>query len=298
MIAILKRAGRQSPEGYVHVLDGLNSDFLFFCGRTLQIDPAAPIFKRLESADLLNSAQIAAIQTQWQQRGGAIADIVLQETGLDFATLIFFSNTRWLSHLSFQKRIGEYLLEAHLVSERELSRTLLERRDVGHPLPLGVALSERGILKQSTADFFARTLVHRSKAICLRQSVDAGNRDDLVLVRHVEFADSAAGYLLSIVPLWGRLERLSSTQLRKDLFEIATRYSPNIILDMSMVSSLNLATLRALIATANMCREWRGKLSVCGLNERVHAFLSCQLHSLGLESFASREAAIECFSLY
>ena len=298
MIAILKRTGRQAPKRYVHVLDGLNSDFLGLRDRKLEIDPEAPIFKRLESADLLNPAQIAAIQTQWQLRGGAIADIVLQETDLDFATLIFFSNTRWLSHLSFQKRIGEYLLEAHLVSERDLSRTLLERREIEHPLPLGVALAERGILKQSTADFFARTLVHRSKTICQSQSINADERDDLILVRHVEFEDSATGYLLSIVPLWGRLEQLSSTRLRKDLFQIATRYSPNMVLDMSMVSSLNLATLRALIATANLCREWRGKLSVCGLNERVHAFLSCQMRSLGLESFASREAAVERFSLY
>ncbi|MGK7910936.1 MAG: STAS domain-containing protein [Synechococcus sp.] len=298
MIAILKRSGHRPPEGYVHVLDGLNSDFLGLFNRKLDIDPQAPIFKRLESAELLDSAKIAAIQTQWKLRGGAIADIVLQETDLEFSTLVFFSNTRWLSHLSFQKRIGEYLLEAYLVSERDLSRTLLERREIGHPLPLGVALAERGVLKQSTADFFARTLVQRSKVISQRQSLDADERDKLVLVRHLEFEESATGYLLSIVPLWGRLERLSAKQLRKDLFQIATLYSPNIVLDMSMVSSLNLATLRSLIAAANMCREWRGKLSICGLNERVHAFLCCQMQSLGLESFTNREAAVEQFSLY
>ncbi|MEM9537405.1 MAG: STAS domain-containing protein [Cyanobacteria bacterium P01_E01_bin.45] len=259
-----------------------------------EVDSSAPLFRRLEAAELMNAAQLASVQTLWQQDGGQIATILQQETGLGMTTLNFFSDSLWSRHLARRKRIGEYLQEAELVSAREVQSTLNILLQEQKSIPLGVALAEQGLIRQTTADYFARSLVQRARSI---SEADSPETKSLQIPKNIELAATRGGCSVCVVTLWGRLERRPRKQLRQSLFDAAELYSPNVLVDMSLVTSVDMPSLRAIVAAANRCRALRGQLCLCGISADVQLFLRNQSTQLGLKSFPNRRIAIEYFPI-
>ena len=272
----------------------MNESMLRVHDLKFEVDSNAPIFKRLEAAELMNAAQLASVQTLWQQQGGRIATILQQETGLGITTLNFFSDTLWSRHLSQRKRIGEYLQEAELVTARDVQFTLDTLQQQQKTVPLGVALAERGLIRQTTADYFARSLVQRART---KQAPDPSVTQPLPLPSNVELAETPGGYPVCVVTLWGRLERRPHHQLRHSLFHAAEQFSPNVLVDMRLVTSVNASALGAIVAAANRCRVLRGQLCLCSLTPEVQSYLRNQSKQLGLKSFPNRRIAIEYFPI-
>ncbi|MGK7910729.1 MAG: O-antigen ligase family protein [Synechococcus sp.] len=272
----------------------VNESLLKVHGLKFEVDANAPIFRRLEAAELLSVAQLACVQTLWQDNGGAIATILQQETGLGMRTINFFSDSLWSRHLAERKRIGEYLQDAQLVTSRQVQLTLNSLQQEQKLMPLGVALAEQGLIRQTTADYFARSLVQRAKSVA---NTESPLERPLLLPMNIEFAETRGGCSICVVTLWGRLERRPHKQLRQELFDIAEQLSPNIVMDMSLVTSADMLALGAIVATANHCRALRGQLCWSGLTADVQTFLRSQSIQLGLRRFPNRRTAVENFPI-
>ena len=272
----------------------VNEAFLRLHDYEIVVDVNAPIFKRLQGADLIEPELLSLVQTRWKREGGLLANILQTETGLKATTLNFFSDWSWKYHLNQQKRIGEYLRDAHLVTEEDVQLTLedLKRRKRG--LMLGTALAERGLIRQTTADYFASNLVDVSGRPLARGS--KGKRE-LVALKNVEVATTPSGHPLSIVNLRGRVDCSSAREIRNNLFQAAESFSPNILLDMTLVTNLDIGGLGAIVSAANMCRVWRGQLCVCGASKETLDVM--QRFGMGrvLRPFLNREEAIAYFPI-
>ncbi|MEM9568361.1 MAG: STAS domain-containing protein [Cyanobacteria bacterium P01_E01_bin.34] len=272
----------------------VNESLLKVHNLEFEVDSSAPLFRRLEAAELMNVAQLASVQTLWQQEGGQIATILQQETGLGMATLNFFSDSLWSRHLARRKRIGEYLQEAELVSAHEVQSTIDTLQGKQQSIPLGVALAEQGIIRQTTADYFARSLVQRARPA---SDTDSPETKSPQIPKNIELTATRGGCSVCVVMLWGRLERRPRKQLRQSLFDAAELYSPNVLIDMTLVTSVDMPSLRAIVAAANRCRTLRGQLCLCGISTDVQLFLQNQSTQLGLRSFPNRFIAIENFPI-
>ena len=272
-----------------------NNAFLRVSNLELVVNPNASIIKRLEAAELIDSAQVASVQTTWKQEGGLVADLLLRKTGLKVSTLNFFSDPVWKEHLSKRKRIGEYLQEAQLVTKHDVQTTLDRLKKQPYKLPLGVALAKRGLIRQTTADYLARSLVQRSQRV---QPQNNGTAGEVIHLLSKELVETPEGYLICVVTLWGRLESKPTHQIRQNLLQTAKLHSPNILLDMTLVKSIDMASIGAIISAANMCRALRGQLCICGLSEEVKAFLLHRSLRLGIKSYPDRRMAIAQFSFH
>ncbi|MFQ3612112.1 MAG: hypothetical protein SNJ68_00175 [Cyanobacteriota bacterium] len=132
---------------------------------TLQTDPVTgspvltpwsrQLFIRLRKADLITRQQVQEVLDLWQRQGGRLTDILTSHLGLQVATIRFFSDEGYAARLGGCQRLGEYLQAAGLVSAEELQQALQVHRQSG--LRLGETLVQQGLIRPSTANYFAHT---------------------------------------------------------------------------------------------------------------------------------------------
>ncbi|MDX2272203.1 MAG: hypothetical protein NW237_09695 [Cyanobacteriota bacterium] len=115
---------------------------------------ARQLFFRLQEADLISDEQIQAVLRVWSSQGGKLTHVLSEQTGLQPSTIKFFSDEGYSAKLFGCRRIGEYLQAAGLVTEADLQAALQDNRQGRR---LGEALADRGLIRPSTADYFART---------------------------------------------------------------------------------------------------------------------------------------------
>ncbi|MEN9224927.1 MAG: hypothetical protein Q6M54_05590 [Thermostichus sp. DRC_bins_24] len=113
------------------------------------------LFIRLRKADLITRQQVQEVLELWQHQGGKLTDILTTHLGLQDATIRFFSDEGYVARLSGCRRLGEYLRAAGLVTDEELQRALQIHRQSG--LRLGETLVQQGLIRPSTANYFAHT---------------------------------------------------------------------------------------------------------------------------------------------
>ncbi len=132
---------------------------------TMQTDPvtgspvltpwARQLFIRLRKADLITRQQVQQVLELWRQQGGKLTDILTSHLGLQNTTIRFFSDEGYAAKLSGCRRLGEYLQAAGLVNAEELQQALQIHRQNG--LRLGETLVQQGLIRPSTANYFAHT---------------------------------------------------------------------------------------------------------------------------------------------
>ncbi|MFQ3585578.1 MAG: hypothetical protein SNJ85_11785, partial [Cyanobacteriota bacterium] len=132
---------------------------------TLQADPVTgspvltpwsrQLFIRLRKADLITRQQVQEVLDLWQRQGGRLTDILTAHLGLQVATIRFFSDEGYAARLGGCQRLGEYLQAAGLVSAEQLQQALQVHRQSG--LRLGETLVQQGLIRPSTANYFAHT---------------------------------------------------------------------------------------------------------------------------------------------
>jgi hypothetical protein len=121
---------------------------------------ARQLFMRLQEADLITDVQIERVLKAWGREGGKLTHILSEYTGLQMSTIRFFSDEGYAAKLYGCRRIGEYLKAAGLVTEKELEAALKERT---HNRRIGEVLAEKGLIRPTTADYFARTFTAASQ---------------------------------------------------------------------------------------------------------------------------------------
>ncbi|MEN9222592.1 MAG: hypothetical protein Q6M04_09160, partial [Thermostichus sp. BF3_bins_97] len=122
---------------------------------------ARQLFIRLRKADLITRQQVQEVLELWQHQGGKLTDILTAHLGLQNATIRFFSDEGYAARLSGCRRLGEYLQAAGLVTDEELQRALQIHRQSG--LRLGETLVQQGLLRPSTANYFAHTFTQAQR---------------------------------------------------------------------------------------------------------------------------------------
>lgn len=113
------------------------------------------LFIRLRKADLITRQQVQEVLDLWQQQRGKLTDILTSHLGLQTATIRFFSDEGYAARLGGCRRLGEYLQAAGLVSAEDLQQALQVHRQSG--LRLGETLVQQGLIRPSTANYFAHT---------------------------------------------------------------------------------------------------------------------------------------------
>ncbi len=116
---------------------------------------ARQLFIRLRKADLITRQQVQEVLELWRQQGGKLTAILTSHLGLQNTTIRFFSDEGYAAKLSGCRRLGEYLQAAGLVNAEELQQALQVHRQSG--LRFGETLVQQGLIRPSTANYFAHT---------------------------------------------------------------------------------------------------------------------------------------------
>jgi hypothetical protein len=115
-----------------------------------------PIFAALQEADLITEEEISEALLEWHCVGGQLTAVLVNGLGFSIPTLRFFATHGQTAYDSGCTRIGEFLQAADLVSEEEIQHTLRRLQAQGRYLRLGQALARQGLIKESTAHYFAK----------------------------------------------------------------------------------------------------------------------------------------------
>jgi hypothetical protein len=118
-----------------------------------------PALQRLKAARLLADRDIVAAVLDWRRTGGSFNQSLMAKTGLKPATLRFFVDWGNAALQQGCRRIGEFLKVAGLVTEAEIQHALAQLQRQNRSLPLGLALTELGIVPEGTADYFAAQFI-------------------------------------------------------------------------------------------------------------------------------------------
>ncbi len=116
---------------------------------------ARQLLIRLRKADLITRQQVQEVLELWRQQGGKLTAILTSHLGLQNTTIRFFSDEGYAAKLSGCRRLGEYLQAAGLVNAEELQQALQVHRQSG--LRFGETLVQQGLIRPSTANYFAHT---------------------------------------------------------------------------------------------------------------------------------------------
>ncbi len=117
---------------------------------------ARTLFFNLQEAGLVNDQHIEQVLSTWQRQGGKLTQVLSDCTGLDLATVRFFSDGGYSAKLSGCQRLGDYLKAAGLVTEDQILE-VIERRQPSQLL--GEALVEQGYVKSATIDYFMQVFM-------------------------------------------------------------------------------------------------------------------------------------------
>lgn len=118
-----------------------------------------PIGQLMQQAGILSSEQVQSVlQEQHQHPERLFGEIVRQQGWAKPETIAFFLRSRHISNnrLTKQQRLGDFLTEAALLSEKQLLTLLSEQTTSG--LRLGEQAIGRGWLQPQTVDWFLQLM--------------------------------------------------------------------------------------------------------------------------------------------
>ncbi len=119
---------------------------------------ARTLFFNLQEASLITDLDIDRVLEVWHEQGGRLTHVLADVTGLQPATVKFFSDGGSAARLSGGQRLGDYLKLAGLVTEDEIV-TAIEHREPDQRL--GEALAAQGYIPSGTANYFVRNFVDK-----------------------------------------------------------------------------------------------------------------------------------------
>ncbi len=100
---------------------------------------------------------------------------------------------------------------------------------------------------------------------------------------------------VDLVTLAGRIDSSNADQLDATFNEILDNGRSNIVVDLSEVSYMSSAGLRALVAAMKECKQRRGDVRLADVSERVQEVLSLAGLDKLFESFDDTTAAVGSF---
>lgn len=103
------------------------------------------------------------------------------------------------------------------------------------------------------------------------------------------------GQRLAIIPIEGRLDSMVTMTVRNKIQQIVDFGYPNLLLDLSQVTSFDSSGIGVLVSTMRKCKAAGGHMAIFGLPDVVTIALEACGMELLFPSFSNEENAIENF---